>query len=348
MLWAPACSAHANRCTQFSLNTLEKCPAALCKVRLGWSVFVQSCFEYFQGWRFWKFTGPPELVCKHHNYDLFTLRLEFPSLGLVNIACCPFAVHLQPFWVCLFYKPQKIAEEGNWSPGQPEAISSPAWTNQIPSASPCTLCAPAPWCPGDLSPDLLQCVGVSLASPPAGVLKELHIAEASLPLTCWLQLGPVCGGSALLQGCPAAHVWPVGHQHPQLLHCKAASWPVSSQPVLLPRWEAAFVFVELQEDFFSLFLQLLRCLCMQISPLPCQPLALGLVSCTKLNSVTSPRSQVEMSNSWAQYSALRNADSNQLLARFWTTEYYYLSPMLLSAFHPFCSPPPSPYSSNWL
>lgn len=149
----PTCSAHMNRCTQFSLNMLEKCPASLCipghqgtvrliqhpapsranfRLRLGWSVSVQSRFKYFQGQRFWKYTGQPEPVCKHHDCDLFTLRLEFPSLWLVNIASCPFAVHLQQFWVCLIYKPQKIAEEGNWSPGHPEASSSSIWTNPQP------------------------------------------------------------------------------------------------------------------------------------------------------------------------------------------------------------------------
>ena len=106
-----------------------------------------------------------------------------------------------------------------------------------------------------------------------------------------------------------------------------------------PRWKTAFVFVELQEDFFSPFCQLLKSLCTQLSALPCQLLTLGLVLPTKLNSVTLPRSQVEMSNSWIQYLALKNTGSNQLLARFWTTEYYYLSPMLLPAFHPFYSPP---------
>lgn len=152
----PTCSAHTIGCTQFSLNMLGKCPAPLCipgqlgtvrliqhpspsrdnfKVRSGWSGFVQSCSEYFQGWMLWKFTGQPEPVHRHHNCDLFTLWLVFPSLWLVNIASCPFAAYLQPFWVCIFYRPQKIAKEGNLKPSllqsEPTKLPQPLLAHQL-------------------------------------------------------------------------------------------------------------------------------------------------------------------------------------------------------------------------
>lgn len=181
---------------------------------------------------FWKFTGQPEPVCKHHNCDLFTLWLVYPSLWLVNIASCPFAVHLQPFCVCIFYKPWKIAKEGNLKPSllqsEQTKLSQPLLAHHLHQPLVPEVCSQT-W-----PSELVFLLPVLQLKPEKTYVKEKH--HFSWPAGYTLSNSaqsvvvlPCCKGAL------AAHVQPVSHHHPQLLLCQAASWPVSSQPVLLHR-----------------------------------------------------------------------------------------------------------------